>query len=113
MAFKLALKFETLRRDALRVRWHFYRVRWLTRGGCGEKGDLALPIPDPPWIKLPPDLIGAKPLKWRNKMKNKFRILSFNWPKISSSQVHKGGANEKNWGIRWVAPSITKWPGFR
>jgi hypothetical protein len=105
-ALQAALQLEVARQEFQRISWMKKQVDWTT-SGCGEKGDLGIPLPSLSWERDPPDEIGEQALDL-DEFPDRFQIEVMHLPRKSAAVVertsHASLLQASNWLARWAPP---------
>jgi hypothetical protein len=105
-ALQAALQLEVARQEFQRINWMKKQVEWTT-SGCGEKGDLGIPLPSLSWERDPPDVIGEQALDL-DEFPDRFQIEVMHLPRKSAAVVertsHASLLQASNWHARWAPP---------
>ncbi len=105
VAGNVAAKLQDLELGRSRLR----QVQWMAKRGCGERGDLGLPIPSMGWLpRRPPDSFGPQVLEWTPSQPQRLRIAARHSPLAAAAVVETapGDVNaqlaEKRWTAAWT-----------
>lgn len=78
--------------------WNRVRNHWTTQSGCPQPTDVADPLPELLFVRLPPDSSGFQPLKWNDAGPGDFHIELSAGSRATAAVLRK---TENGWQPEW------------
>jgi hypothetical protein len=105
-ALRASLQVEVARQEFQRITWTKKRIEWVA-SGCGEKGDVGIPLPSLTWQRDPPDTVGEQAIDLE-ELPDRFQIEAMHLPRKSAAVVertsHATLLQASNWHAHWAPP---------
>lgn len=97
-ALQSSLRATVLLQDSIIAKWKLESAAWALKRGCDNKNDLPLPLPQMPWIRDPPDLIGFQALYWPADREKSLKIRILHPPRSAAALIKF----DNDWSSQWI-----------
>lgn len=108
---RTTLELSVAEQDWVLGQWQAKQAVWMVSFGCGNGGDLPMPLPSLGYFREPPDWIGSNPLQWV-EMPKEFHFQVSHHSRHAAARVsgrvheayEKRIEGEGDWFAQWTVP---------